>query len=58
MTALVIKWWFSAWQEVTDQEEGMGPRLEAPQRAVYYKETTPGPHMDSEYRWSSYLFWV
>lgn len=39
---------FLAWQEVIEQEEG-NQRLEVSQRAVYYKETTPGPHMDGEY---------
>ncbi|MEQ2171825.1 hypothetical protein GOODEAATRI_014581 [Goodea atripinnis] len=35
----------TAWQEVVQQEEGQG--VEDSQAAVYYKEATPGPHMDS-----------
>ncbi|XP_013865551.1 protein FAM195A [Austrofundulus limnaeus] len=42
-----VKFLSEAWHEVTDQEEGTGQRLQTPQRAVYYKETTPGSHMDS-----------
>ncbi|XP_041824221.1 MAPK regulated corepressor interacting protein 2-like [Melanotaenia boesemani] len=34
-----VKFVSEAWQEV-------GQGLEASQKAVYYKETTPGPHMD------------
>lgn len=41
----------SAWQEVMQQQEEQGPG-EA-QGAVPYKETTPSPHMDSEYCSSS-----
>lgn len=35
-----VKFVSEAWQEV-------GQGLEVSQKAVYYKETTPGPHMDS-----------
>lgn len=40
---------FSAWQEVVQEvvQQEQGP--EAAQGAVHYKETTPSPHMDSEY---------
>ena len=44
----------SAWQEVIqqqEQQEEQGP--EEAQGAVSYKETTPSPHMDSEYCSSS-----
>lgn len=41
----------SAWQEVMQQQEEQGP--EEAQGAVPYKETTPSPHMDSEYFSSS-----
>ncbi|XP_037544945.1 MAPK regulated corepressor interacting protein 2 [Nematolebias whitei] len=40
-----VKFVSDIWQEVTEQEEG-NRRLEASQRAVYYKEASPGPHMD------------
>ncbi|KAM4717275.1 MAPK regulated corepressor interacting protein 2-like [Anableps anableps] len=39
-----VKFVSEAWQEVV-QQEGQG--AEASQTAVYYKETTAGPHMDS-----------
>ncbi|XP_017291449.1 MAPK regulated corepressor interacting protein 2-like [Kryptolebias marmoratus] len=42
-----VKFVSETWQEVIVQEEGMSPTLEMSHRAVYYKETTPGPHMDS-----------
>ncbi|XP_047214065.1 MAPK regulated corepressor interacting protein 2-like [Girardinichthys multiradiatus] len=40
-----VKFVSEAWQEVVQQEEGQG--VEDSQAAVYYKEATPGPHMDS-----------
>lgn len=40
---------FAAWQEVVQQDD----RPEQAHGAVHYKEDTPGPHMDSESRFSS-----
>uniref|UniRef100_A0A3Q2CD44 Protein FAM195A-like n=2 Tax=Cyprinodon variegatus TaxID=28743 RepID=A0A3Q2CD44_CYPVA len=39
-----VKFVSEAWQEVTEQQEGQG--MEDSQAAVYYEETSPGPHMD------------
>lgn len=44
---------FSAWQEVVQQEQGPSQGPEEAQGAVHYKDTTPSPHMDSEYSFSS-----
>ncbi|XP_012716194.2 MAPK regulated corepressor interacting protein 2 [Fundulus heteroclitus] len=40
-----VKFVSGAWQEVVRHEEGQG--LKHCQAAVYYKETSPGPNMDS-----------
>ncbi|KAI3359814.1 hypothetical protein L3Q82_014185 [Scortum barcoo] len=48
-----VKFVYEAWQEVVQQDQGPVQRPEEAQGAVHYKETTPGPHMDSEYGVSS-----
>uniref|UniRef100_A0A3B3Y923 MAPK regulated corepressor interacting protein 2 n=1 Tax=Poecilia mexicana TaxID=48701 RepID=A0A3B3Y923_9TELE len=42
-----VKFISEAWQEVVQQEEGRGEQDS--QTAVYYKETSAAPHVDSEY---------
>ncbi|XP_047427107.1 MAPK regulated corepressor interacting protein 2-like [Mugil cephalus] len=42
-----VKFVYEAWQEVLQQQEqGPSQGPEVTHRAVHYKETAPGPHMD------------
>lgn len=49
---------FPAWQEVVQQEQGPeeAPGAEETPGAVHYEESTPNPHMDGEYSFSSRRF--
>ncbi|XP_008282008.1 protein FAM195A-like [Stegastes partitus] len=42
-----VKFVYEAWQEVLEQEQGPGQGPAVAQRVVHYKETGPGPHMDT-----------
>uniref|UniRef100_A0A7N8Y1V2 MAPK regulated corepressor interacting protein 2-like n=1 Tax=Mastacembelus armatus TaxID=205130 RepID=A0A7N8Y1V2_9TELE len=48
-----IKFVYEAWQEVVQQEQELSQRPEEAQGPVHYKESTPSPHMNSEYSNSS-----